>query len=63
MLTLLVAGELHGTTKDARVDSLYREALTQVGQVPPKVSINAFEQVLKLDWNLCPRTMRSQSCI
>ena len=54
MLTLLVAGELHGTTKDARVDSLYREALAQVGQVPPKVSINAFEHVLKLDWKFAP---------
>ena len=51
MLALLMTGEVCAGTKDARVDSLYREALAMVGQVPPKESIKAFEQVLKLDWN------------
>ena len=54
IVTLLATGEVREIPRDARVDSLYREALAQVGQVPPKVSINAFEQVLKLDWKFAP---------
>ena len=54
ILALLAAGELDGMTNRARLDSLYREAMTQIGHVPPKVSINAFEQVLKLDWEFAP---------
>ena len=54
IVTLLATGEVRADTRDARVDSLYREALAQVDQVPPKVSINAFEQVLKLDWKFAP---------
>ena len=50
MLALLMTGEVRAGTKAARVDSLYREALAQVGQVNPKESNKAFEQVLKLDW-------------
>ena len=51
---LLATGEVLADTKHARVDSLYREALANVGQVDPKASIVAFEQVLKLDWNFAP---------
>ena len=36
------------------MDSLYREALAQVGQAPPEKSIEAFELVLKLEWNHAP---------
>ena len=54
IVTLLATGEVRADTRDARVDSLYREALAQVGHVPPKTSIKAFEQALKVNWNFAP---------
>ncbi len=54
MLMFQSASDVLALSKSARVDSLYREALTQIGQVPPKEGINAFEQVLKLDWEFAP---------
>ena len=54
IVTLLAAGEVRADTRDARVDSLYREALAQVDQVHPKVSLEAFEQALKVNWNFAP---------
>ena len=54
LIVLMAAGVSHAGTKDARRDSLYREALAQVGRVPPEASIEAFEQVLKLDWKFAP---------
>lgn len=54
VLVMLAAGEVPAGTKDARIDSLYREAMARVGQVPPQVSIESFEQVLKLDWEFAP---------
>ncbi len=50
LVVLLATGEVRTDTKDARRDSLYREALARVGQVHPKASIEAFEQVLKFNW-------------
>ena len=54
VLVMLPAGEVRAGRKDARMDSLYREAMAQVGQVPSKESIESFEQVLKLDWKFAP---------
>ena len=54
LIVLMAAGVSHAGTKDARRDSLYREALAQVGRVPPEASIKAFEQVLKLYWKFAP---------
>ena len=54
MIVLLAAGEVLAVTKHARMDSLFREALARVGHVPPKVSVKAFEDVLKLDWKFAP---------
>ena len=54
MLVVLATSQALALTEQAPVDSLYRRAMTQVGRVPPKVSINAFEQVLKLDWEFAP---------
>ena len=54
MLLLLSAREVAALSMHARMDSLFREASAQVGQVPPEVSIKAFEQVLKLDWKFAP---------
>ena len=51
IVTLLATGEVRADTRDARVDSLYREALANVDQVDPKTSIKAFEQALKVNWN------------
>ncbi len=53
-MVLLATAEVSAGTNDARRDSLYREALANVGQVHPKASIKAFEQVLKLDWKFTP---------
>ena len=54
MLVVLATSQALALTELAPVDSLYRRAMTQVGRVPPKVSINAFEQVLKLYWEFAP---------
>ena len=54
VLVMLATGELRAGAKQARIDSLYREAMARVGQVPSKVSIESFEQVLKLDWKFAP---------
>ena len=54
VIVLLAVGALHAGTNDARRDSLYREALSNVDKVPPDVSIEAFEQVLKLNWKFAP---------
>ncbi len=54
IVALLVTGEVRAGKTDASVDSLYREALAQVGQAPPKEPIEAFERVLKLDWKFAP---------
>lgn len=53
-IVLLATGDVRADTNDARRDSLYREALAQVGQVHPKASIEAFEQVLKFNWKFAP---------
>ena len=54
MIVLLAAGEVLAMTRHARMDSPFREALARVGHVPPKVSVVAFEDVLKLDWEFAP---------
>ena len=54
MLVVLATSHALALTKPVRVDSLYREALAHVGQVPPEVSIEALEQVLKLEWHYAP---------
>ncbi len=54
VLVFLSASEVLALTKSARMDSLFRKALAQVGQVPPKVSIGSFERVLKLNWEFAP---------
>ena len=54
VLVMLPAGEGQAGSKDARIDSLYREAMARVGQVPPQVSVESFERVLKLDWEFAP---------
>ena len=54
IVALLVSLEVSAGPDEARRDSLYREALMRVGQVHPKASIEAFEQVLKLDWKFAP---------
>lgn len=54
LVVLLTTAEARAATNDARRDSLYREALALVGQVQPKASIKAFEQVLKLNWKFAP---------
>lgn len=51
---MMAAGVSGAGTNDARRDSLYREAVARVGQVQPKASIEAFEQVLKRDWKFAP---------
>ena len=56
IVTLLATGEVRADTRDARLDSLYREALAQVGQVNPKESIKAFERVLKR-LEICPSAL------
>ncbi len=53
-VVLLATAESRAGTNDARRDSLYREALAQVGKVHPKASIEAFEQVLKFNWKFAP---------
>ena len=53
-LVMLTAGEVRAGVKDARTDSLYREAMAQVGEVSAEVSIKAFEDALKLDWEFAP---------
>ena len=53
-VVLLATGEVRADTKDARRDSLYRETLALVGQVHPKASIEAFERVLKFNWEFAP---------
>lgn len=53
-MVLLATGDVRADTSDARRDSLYRDALAQVGKVRPEASIEAFEQVLKRDWKFAP---------
>ncbi len=53
-VVLLATADVRAGPNDARRDSLYREALAQVGKVPPEASIRAFEQVLKLNWKFAP---------
>ena len=53
-MVLPATGDVRADTSDARRDSLYREALALVGQVQPKASIKAFEQVLMLNWKFAP---------
>ena len=54
MSVVLATSQALALTKQARMDSLFREALAHVGQVPPEVSIKALEQVLKLEWHYAP---------
>ena len=54
MLMFLSASEVLALSKSAQMDSLFRNALAQVGQVSPEVSIKAFEKVLKEDWEFAP---------
>ena len=54
ILTFLFASEALALSKSARMDSLFREATAQVGQVPPTMSIRSFERVLKLHWKYAP---------
>ena len=53
-LAMFTAGELCAGSLDAHVDSLYRQALAQVGKVPPEKCITAFEQALRVQWEFAP---------
>lgn len=54
VVVLLATPAVPAGTKHARVDSLFRVALANVGQAHPEESIKAFEQVLKLNWKHAP---------
>lgn len=54
LFMLLLASEVLALTKPARMDSLFRKALANVGRASPEASIEAFERVLKLDWDFAP---------